>query len=481
MSTNIAIYPNQSILDALTKLDYKKAEQLSIFHLGENPLEPQLWLYLCEALLQQGYGASAYKTFERAWMLDPQGSWLESVKHRFRHTSGQRNKKSIEKLLQVKPVKVAAGVIVKDEERSIHRCLSSLVDAVDEIIVVDTGSTDGTLDIVRSFPNVKIVEFAWCDDFSAARNAGLEQMESDWVLWVDADEYLFPDDIQNVRIAAGLYDEFEPTAILRVGIYNQIHQSVSVNYNVVRMFPLRRNLRFWGRIHEQIGHSDGIHAIPFYIPAVRVRLHHDGYEPSVVQMKNKMDRNLRLLQQMVDENPDDPTWLLFLGRETFLLKKDVEKAIELLLQAEEKARDLDWFGAKLDIYRLLVEAFLAKSNFHMAEDMCQRALTVDPNFPDARYYLSFIQLQQALGLFKSAEQNIIKAKDSFHQYKGKVTPDHQILDWKADLVLGDIYLLSGNLHKAMPIYQSLIKKYPNLDAAKKQLQAIETIRKLLNS
>jgi glycosyltransferase involved in cell wall biosynthesis len=95
-------------------------------------------------------------------------------------------------------MKISACLIVKDEERHLDRCLSSLQGIVDEIVVVDTGSTDGTLEIAQSHGAV-IGSFDWCDDFSAARNASLDLATGDWVLWIDADEALTPESASSIR------------------------------------------------------------------------------------------------------------------------------------------------------------------------------------------------------------------------------------------------------------------------------------------
>lgn len=97
----------------------------------------------------------------------------------------------------------------KNEERYLAQCLSSVKDVIDEIIIVDTGSTDKTLEIAKSF-NAKIFNFDWINDFSAARNFALNKCSGDWILYLDADEELNPkslDDLNNYKthLPAGVY------------------------------------------------------------------------------------------------------------------------------------------------------------------------------------------------------------------------------------------------------------------------------------
>ena len=87
-------------------------------------------------------------------------------------------------------IKISACYIVKNEERNLRTSLESLKDAVDEIIIVDTGSTDGTLDIAQNF-GARIFHETWQDDFSTPRNVALDYAESDWIIFLDADEYSY--------------------------------------------------------------------------------------------------------------------------------------------------------------------------------------------------------------------------------------------------------------------------------------------------
>ncbi|MBK7632424.1 MAG: glycosyltransferase family 2 protein [Ignavibacteriales bacterium] len=82
---------------------------------------------------------------------------------------------------------LSLSMIVKNEERHLARCLSSVKDVVDEIVIVDTGSTDNTIEIAESF-NAKIFHFDWVNDFSAARNFALTKCIGNWILYLDADE-----------------------------------------------------------------------------------------------------------------------------------------------------------------------------------------------------------------------------------------------------------------------------------------------------
>lgn len=104
-------------------------------------------------------------------------------------------------------VKVSLCMIVKNEEHTLERCLSSIADAVDEIVIADTGSTDRTKEIAESY-GARVADFPWIDDFAAARNFAFALAREDYILWLDADDLLKPDDLERFRL---LKESLDPT------------------------------------------------------------------------------------------------------------------------------------------------------------------------------------------------------------------------------------------------------------------------------
>src|SRR3989344_3396846 len=93
---------------------------------------------------------------------------------------------------------ISLCMITKNEERYLEQCLNSVKDIIDEIIIVDTGSTDKTKEIAKKF-NAKIIDFKWIDDFSAARNESLKHATKDWILVLDADENIGKESVAAVK------------------------------------------------------------------------------------------------------------------------------------------------------------------------------------------------------------------------------------------------------------------------------------------
>jgi glycosyltransferase involved in cell wall biosynthesis len=154
-------------------------------------------------------------------------------------------------LLQRKHIRLSLCMIVRDNEDTIEACLASIYPWVDEIIIVDTGSKDRTIEICRKF-GARIFEFPWCDDFSAARNESLRHARGEWIFWMDSDDII--DQEQGRRLRELAYGE-HPVDCL--GYLAQVHcesaepgQMTVVDQ--VKLFRNRQDLRFEHRIHEQI-------------------------------------------------------------------------------------------------------------------------------------------------------------------------------------------------------------------------------------
>ena len=193
-------------------------------------------------------------------------------------------------------------MITKNEEQFLGQCLASAAPVVDEIIVVDTGSTDRTVEIAESF-GAKVLHYEWNDDFAAARNVARAAATGDWILSLDADEALRPAEHPALRQAlndhgvSGYHLKFK----------NHHTNADTVGVIMVRVF---RNLEgvFWeNRIHEQMttslvaaGKEQGLQ-----LGIVDVGVDHYGYLDEVMESRGKEARNDRLFRAHLDEHPDD--------------------------------------------------------------------------------------------------------------------------------------------------------------------------------
>lgn len=460
--------------------NYNEAINQCVYMLGKNVLDKQTWCNLGEALLKINNYKMSRKCFERALLLDPQALWIDTVTSILGDNYSGQNIEKIDKLLETHKVSISAGILVKDEARSIRKCLEHLIGAVDEIIVVDTGSTDDSIKIITEFKNkysknLKLFHFPWCNDFSAARNFALEKMTSDWVIWIDADEYLFEEDVKNLHTATSIFNSSELIPILKIGIFNTISGDIQKSYDYTRMFPLNRKLKYTGKIHEQLSVSNN----GYISTSILVRLLHDGYERDIIKSKNKLERNINLLKEMVKQEPDNPGWRMFLGRETFV-NGQIDEAIEILLEAEQFANKSFKFARKLELYTTLIKAYLNKADYFNAEKVCERALAYDKNFPDILYYDAFIKVNKSLDVLRKMEIKIDTIKENYRLYRGSVSPDENILNFKADLLLADIKLFTSNTAEANELYKRMAQNTQLHNYIDDKLAFIEKTRILLN-
>ncbi len=229
--------------------------------------------------------------------------------------------------------KISVCIIAKNEEKTIERCLASLLPYQFEIIVVDTGSTDRTKEIASKFTD-RIYDFSWCDDFSAARNFSVDKADNDWVFCIDSDEYLTNYD---TGLICSLLLDHELSLgyiIQRNAMRVESEQGVSfINGPVARVFN-RKYYRFSGAIHEQL--------VPIDPKAAGVRFDtgivvlHSGYDLQDDMMNQKQWRNITLLKKNLDSCSlvEKPYYYFQLGKSYSSLKTD---SAEQMKEYKQKA------------------------------------------------------------------------------------------------------------------------------------------------
>lgn len=222
---------------------------------------------------------------------------------------------------------VSLCLIVRDEEAALPACLGCVADLVDEIVVVDTGSTDQTKEAATQL-GARVFDFPWCDDFSAARNETLQHATGDWIFWMDADDRL--DDANRSRLRAlfaGLPDQNLAYVMKCVCAPDPVTGSRTV-LDHGRLFRRRPDIRWQYRVHEQILPS--VERSGGSVVRSDVVIEHMGYTDAAL-LRRKRERNLRLLQRQHAEQPDDPATLCNLGNALHLTGRNVD-ALPLMLR-----------------------------------------------------------------------------------------------------------------------------------------------------
>lgn len=221
---------------------------------------------------------------------------------------------------------VSLCMIVKDEETYLRRCLDSVFNQVDEIIIVDTGSTDSTLCIAEEY-GAKILKLSWKEDFAAARNASIEIANSEYILVLDADEYVD----QDTNLQETL-KEMKDYYI--INFKNYMDGGYVSSHQAIRLFKNNIGLKYIGKIHEHLNIDDFDNLSVKFADFI---IHHEGYKKEVFSQKNKFERNLKILEKEVKSNPTGYN-LFNLGTQ-YKVGREYLKALEQFKKSYQLSKD----------------------------------------------------------------------------------------------------------------------------------------------
>ncbi|MCI0463213.1 MAG: glycosyltransferase, partial [Gemmataceae bacterium] len=228
--------------------------------------------------------------------------------------------------------RVSLCLIAKNAEASLPACLASTADLVDEIILVDTGSTDRTKEVAASF-HAHIVDFVWIESFSAARNKCLEQARGAWIFYLDADEYLDEANRQKLRVLLRSLGEENLGYVMTVRSRGAQHKGWAVDVARMCLFRNRLEHRWKYRVHEQI--VPALRATGASLCWTDIVLQHTGYDDATLA-RSKLERNLHLLRRDLDEHAENPFILLNVGL-TYLELGQATEAEPFLHRSQERA------------------------------------------------------------------------------------------------------------------------------------------------
>lgn len=222
--------------------------------------------------------------------------------------------KIIESNLEIEYKKVSAVIIAYNEERCINRCIDSIINVFDEIIIVDTGSTDNTINLIKNYNNpiIKLYTYNWNYDFSEARNFSKSKSTNDWIFFIDADEYL--DNTSDIKILLNSFNNIPivNSLVISPSITNSNgHNTITVK----RIFTQKSNISFFGKIHEEPRKDIQKWGQDLFYISLDINIKHDGYLPEIIKSKDKIERNINLLKEMRFIEPTNPRWTYFLVRD----------------------------------------------------------------------------------------------------------------------------------------------------------------------
>ncbi len=355
-------------------------------------------------------------------------------------------------------------MIVKDEEEFLPRCLNSVKDYVDEMIIVDTGSTDRTVEIAESF-GAKVFIHPWEGSFSKARNYSLKYATCDWILYLDADEELSMGDAPKLK---EIVKDNNYTVISFV-IKNKFKDSTQESYaNMIRLFKNFNGIYYDGIVHNTIKYSGKCLESPLSI------IHH-GYNLSGNKMEEKFLRTTTLLKEQIKTGPHNPIPHMYLGI-SYLEAKMYDEAIEESKTALKLAEERGCLTEDLFVsYYIISAAYFEKGDMEKAEEYALKKVEMDDQSLDGYCILSFTyyNLKEYDKLLKNSEKYLTlwdiitkhpeRASASISNTMGQ--------KWKIHLLRGFCHL-SGNQDEVGNI---------EIDTALKESTEIEECLKLLGN
>lgn len=278
-------------------------------------------------------------------------------------------------------MKISLCMIVKNEQKFIKMCLDSALPLVDEAIIVDTGSTDNTKNIIREYGDkIKLIEANWENDFSKARNIYLENAAGDWILVLDGDEEIICN--RNDLINCILNTQAECFNIRWINVLDNQEKLNSWAY--CRLFR-NKGYRYYRPVHEQLNvDRDKIEILNENI----CRIIHYGYLSENVESKNKIKRNLEILIKDYEKNPEDSFVCYHIGA-TYAASGEYGKALDFFTKSYVFGLKYGFGGYYFELVKRLSEVTFLLGDYKLCIDFINQLLLEDKvkKFTDLYYII----------------------------------------------------------------------------------------------
>ena len=335
----------------------------------------------CLIHLNRSESNQAIQFFQKALRCNPEDEELLKLKIRLNdkefamrnHSSGKK-KKNREK----KPT-ISLCMMVKNEEKLLARCLDSVKNYVDEIIIVDTGSTDNTVEIAGTYTE-KIYVHPWEEDFSKHRNQSISYATGDWIFILDADELLLPES-GNTVLEAVKNESIDSVYVTVKSAFNKSRGEAV--HNSIRIFRNRGIIHYEGKVHNRVVGEKASKIYP-------ITLFHEGYNLSPEELRKKFIRTTTLLKKEIEENPGHPRAYHYLAA-SYLSEEMYDEALESAMKAIQLADQYKFYD-HLYLWTHFIAGLsnIKTGRLNEAEQICLKAVSRCSQHLDSHYLLTVV-------------------------------------------------------------------------------------------
>ncbi|MFB5660311.1 glycosyltransferase [Alteribacillus sp. HJP-4] len=373
---------------------------------------------------------------------------------------------------------VTAVVLTRNEERSIHRCLQSLLNEVDDIVIIDTGSSDATLSIIESIqsPLIHVHHEEWKDDFSAVRNVGIDKSAGDWIFFIDADEWISRESNGKVKPLIQMFSRFPLKHSLTISPLI-VEKDKSSVVGVKRIFHRASGIRFFGDVHEEPRKNEDPTLESQENINIELKVEHDGYQEDILQSKKKIERNISLLQKVRKKEPENPRWIYFLVRDG--MERFSADEMEMLFQKGFAfCRVENYQSSKnytIPLTRLLLQYRFKQKNFKEVYRTAEQLEKYHPEDSDALFFSKLARLFELWEEQKRMLQEVVQFRDgqSGNEY-GALHPEGLHID----CLIGALLFETGMYERAKEYFDFLDSQNVMKPVQEMYQQAFSRLREL---
>lgn len=365
-------------------------------------------------------------------------------------------------------MKISVCYIVKNEEKNLPLSLETVRTFADELIVVDTGSSDRTRQIAAA-ADALILDFTWRDDFAAARNFALGRVTGDWIVFPDADEgFLHPDRVRDKIMEIDTrVPSIDAVMVTRVNLDPETGKSQG-NDRSVRLFRNDPKIRYQGRIHENITHIRG--TLRLYQDDGSLSMYHTGYAEAVGMQKAR--RNPRILQQEIAKHGEQPGQYLYLA-DCYLGIKDYKKAMKYaILALDSPAQPV---ASRVGLFHVAIES-MRQLNWPLDEQLAlaNMAMAEYPDQPE--FYGERGMLLCAMDRLEEAKASLLKAASLYETPEAPPTAETYFTAASAATVyarLGELEALRQNLDAAETFFRKALAEDESNEAIQEKYERFQ--------